>query len=184
MAHSAAPSATDRRRVVVTGLAAICPLGSTLEMLWQGLITGNSGVGPLTMFPTEGLPLKFAAEARQFANDDISNFGELDKLIQRNIRKGLKTICREAQMGIAAAQLAMQHAGLKAGVFDPERTGALFGSDYMITLPDEFVDACRNCVGPSGTFEFARWAQMGLPKLNPLWLLKYLPNMPAAHLSM
>jgi 3-oxoacyl-[acyl-carrier-protein] synthase II len=172
------------RRVVVTGLGVICPLGSTRDAFWQALVAGASGVGPITMFPTQNLPVKFAAEAKQFANDDISNFGELDKLIQRNIRKGLKTICREAQMGIAAAQLAMQHAGLKVGGLDPERTGAVFGSDYMITLPEEFVDACRNCVGPAGKFEFARWAQNGLPKLNPLWLLKYLPNMPAAHLSM
>src|SRR5437762_1323902 len=179
-----ADSVSRLRRVAVTGLGVICPLGNTPDALWQGLISGTSGVAPLTMFPTQGLPLKFAAEARQFANDDIGNFGELDKLTQRNIRKGLKTICREAQMGIAAAQLAMQHAGLKAGGFNPERTGALFGADYMITLPDEFVDACRNCVGPSGKFEFARWAESGRPKLNPLWLLKYLPNMPAAHLSM
>jgi len=173
-----------RRRVVITGMGVICPLGSALDALWQGLAGGKSGVGPIAMFPTDALPVKFAGEARQFANDDISNFGELDKAVQRSIRKGLKTICREAQMGIAAAQLAMQHAELKPGGFDPERTGAVFGSDYMITLPDEFVDACRNCVGPSGKFEFARWAQSGLPKLNPLWLLKYLPNMPAAHLSM
>jgi 3-oxoacyl-[acyl-carrier-protein] synthase II len=172
------------RRVAITGLGVICPLGSSPEALWQGLIGGTSGVGPIAMFPTDALPVKFGGEARQFANDDISNFGELEKMLQRNIRKGLKTICREAQMGIAAAQLAMQHAGLKAGGFDPVRTGAVFGSDYMITLPEEFVDACRNCVGPAGKFDFARWATSGLPKLNPLWLLKYLPNMPAAHLSM
>src|SRR5262245_25737365 len=79
-AHSAASRATSSRRpVVVTGWTAICPLGNTLEALWQGLITGTSGVCPLTMFSTEGLSLKFAAEARQFANDDITNFGELDK---------------------------------------------------------------------------------------------------------
>ncbi len=177
-------AASGNRRVVITGLGVICPLGNTPQALWQGLIDGVSGVGPITMFPTDSLPLRFAAEARQFANDDIGNFGDLEKVLQRTIRKGLKTICREAQMGIAAAQLAMQHAGLKAGGFDPVRTGAVFGSDYMITLPEEFADACRNCVGPAGKFEFARWATSGLPKLNPLWLLKYLPNMPAAHLSM
>jgi 3-oxoacyl-[acyl-carrier-protein] synthase II len=179
----AGPQST--RRVVITGMSVICPLGSTLEAVWAALSSGTSGVRPLEMFSPEGLPMKFGGEARQFANEEIANFGQLeDKLLTRNIKKGLKTICREAQMGIAAAQLAMQHAGLKAGVFSPERTGAVFGSDYMITTPEEFVDSCRQCVGESGAFEFSRWAQEGLPKLNPLWLLKYLPNMPAAHLSM
>src|SRR5262245_45407511 len=132
-------SAPLTRRVVITGLGVICPLGSTPESLWQGLVGGTSGVAPISMFPPQALPVQFAGEARQFSNDDISNFGELDKLTQRNIKKGLKTICREAQMGIAAAQLAMQHAGMKAGGYDPARSGAVFGSDYMITLPEEFV---------------------------------------------
>jgi 3-oxoacyl-[acyl-carrier-protein] synthase II len=173
------------RRVVITGMGVICPLGSTLDAVWDALAAGKSGVRPLESFSSQSLPVRFAGEARQFANDDIANFGELpDKQVTRNIKKGLKTICREAQMGIAAAQLAMQHAGLNPGKFNPERTGAVFGSDYMITLPDEFVDSCKECIGPSGKFEFSLWAQKGLPKLNPLWLLKYLPNMPAAHLSM
>ncbi len=171
------------RRVVITGMGVVCPLGSTLEELWEGLIQRRSGVGPLDAFPGEALPVKIAAQARSFSGK-IQDFGPLEPDLKKTIRKGLKTICREAQMGIAAAQAAMRHAGLSRGVYDPDRIGAVFGSDYMITLPEDFVDPCRQCVDESGRFDFSRWATQGLPALNPLWLLKYLPNMPAAHLSM
>jgi 3-oxoacyl-[acyl-carrier-protein] synthase II len=171
------------RRVVITGMGVICPLGSSPEELWQNLHSGTSGVRPLEMFSSGSLPTGFGGEARQFTGD-IEQFGPLEKKQKQTIRKGLKTICREAQMGIAAAQLAMFHAGIMPDGYDPERTGAVFGSDYMVTLPDDFIEPCQKCVTAEGRFDYSRWAQQGLPALNPLWLLKYLPNMPAAHLSM
>jgi 3-oxoacyl-[acyl-carrier-protein] synthase II len=171
------------RRVVITGMGVVCPLGSTLDSLWNALSAGQSGVRPVTAFDTRNLPISYGGEALSFKGE-IGDFGALDGELKKSIRKGLKTICREAQMGIAAAQLAMQDAGLAKGVYDPDRTGAVFGSDYMVTIPEDFVDSCRKCLGPDGRFDFKRWALAGLPALNPLWLLKYLPNMPAAHLSM
>ena len=65
------------RRVVITGMGVVCPLGLTLEDLWAGLVEGRSGVGPLESFPCSGLPLRHAAEARGFTGD-IDNFGPLD----------------------------------------------------------------------------------------------------------
>ena len=170
------------RRVVITGLGVICPLGSSPEELWSGLANGRSGVDRLTMVPSEFLPMSFAGEARQFTGS-IDDFGPLEGEQKKAIRKGLKTICREAQMGIAAAQRALQSAGLTSGKFDNERTGAVFGSDYMISPPEEFTDPIQNCLDAERRFHFSRWATDGLPKMNPLWLLKYLPNMPAAHLA-
>ncbi len=171
------------RRVVITGLGVVCPLGNSPEELWEGLRSGRSGVGPLEAFDPSGLPVQFAAEARQFAGK-IQDFGPLEKDLKKTIRKGLKTVCREAQMGIAAAQAALRDAGLSPQVYDPDQIGAVFGSDYMVTLPEDFVDPCSRCRDEQGRFDFSRWAREGLPALNPLWLLKYLPNMPAAHLSM
>lgn len=170
------------RRVVITGLGVICPLGSTHEGLWHALAAGRSGVDRLSMVPVDFLPTSFGAEARQFTGA-IDDFGPLEPDQKKAIRKGLKTICREAQMGIAVAQRALHDAGLSPGKFDNERTGAVFGSDYMVSGPDEFADALRNCLDDEGEFYFSRWAVDGLPKMNPLWLLKYLPNMPAAHLA-
>lgn len=172
----------SERRVVITGLGLISPLGNTAAALWEALQAGRSGVDRLSFFPTDYFPMSFAGEARCFSGA-IDDFGPLEGEQKKAIRKGLKTICREAQMGIAAAQRAMFDAGLTQGKFDPVRTGAVFGSDYMVSDPLEFADPVRQCRGPEGAFQFSRWAAEGLPKMNPLWLLKYLPNMPAAHLA-
>ena len=93
-------------------------------------------------------------------------------------------MCRECQMGVAAAQLALADRRLVAdGRLDPERIGVVFGSDYMLTLPDEFTAGDPHVVDADGQFEFRRWATEGMPQLSPLWLLKYLPNMPASHVA-
>ncbi|MFM8708906.1 MAG: beta-ketoacyl-[acyl-carrier-protein] synthase family protein, partial [Planctomycetia bacterium] len=180
-------SALPDRRVVITGMGVVCPLGLTLEDLWAGLVEGRSGVGPLASFPCSGLPLHHAAEARSFTGD-IDNFGPLDGERKKAIRKGLKVMCRESQMAVAAAQRALHDSGLfaadaRAGSVQPERFGCVFGSDYMLTLPEDFTASVAKCRGSDGAFEFDRWASDGMPQLTPLWLLKYLPNMPASHIA-
>jgi 3-oxoacyl-[acyl-carrier-protein] synthase II len=170
------------RRVVITGMGLICPLGNTKETLWQALSTGQSGVGPFTSMPAGALPIKFAAEASQFQGEG-DDFGLLDKEQKKAIRKGSKMMCRECQMGVAAAQRALVDAGLTPGKLDPERTGISFGSDYMLSLPEEFTEGIKQCLDAEGRFQFSRWGNEGLPKMSPLWLLKYLPNMPASHVA-
>lgn len=160
----------------------VCPLGSSKELLWQGLSSGQSAVGSFTSIPSGGLPVKFGAEARQFRGE-IEDFGQLDKEQKKSIRKGSKMMCRECQMGVAAAQLALSDAGLSPGKIDPERTGISFGSDYMLSLPEEFTEGIKQCLDEQGRFQFSRWGSEGLPKMSPLWLLKYLPNMPASHVA-
>jgi len=171
------------RRVVVTGMGIISPLGNTLESLWEGLTSGRSPVGPIESFPVDYLPTKFAAEAREFTGS-IEDFGPLESEKKKAIRKGLKIMCRESQMGVAAAQRAMSDAtlGENHGI-DPERMGVVFGSDYMLTLPHDFTAGIQRCVDERGRFDFSRWATEGLPQVTPLWLLKYLPNMPASHVA-
>ncbi len=128
------------------------------------------------------LPVRFAAEARQFTGD-IDEFGPLEKEAKKAIRKGLKLMCRESQMGVAAAQLALTDAGLVTGQFDPEQAGCVFGTDYMLTRPEDFTEAINFCRDGDGQFDFARWGSEGMTKVAPLWLLKYLPNMPASHVA-
>ena len=178
-------NATNHRRVVVTGVAAISPFGLTVEDLWAGLIEGRSAVGPLSAFPVDGLPLRYAAEANCFTGH-ISEFGELDASRKKSIRKGLKVMCRETQMAVAAAQRALSDSGLVTGAsptVTPERFGCVFGSDYMLTMPEDFTAAVERCRGSDGQFDFNRWGAEGLPSMTPLWLLKYLPNMPASHIA-
>lgn len=170
------------KRVVVTGVGAICPLGSSKEVIWESLAAGKSGVGRLACMPAEGFPVKVAAEAAQFSGD-IDDFGPLEKEQKKAIRKGLKVMCRECQMGVAAAQLALADSGAASAKLDPERLGISYGADYMLSLPDEFIEGVAECIGDDGRFVFSCWAQKGMPRMSPLWLLKYLPNMPGSHLA-
>jgi 3-oxoacyl-[acyl-carrier-protein] synthase II len=168
------------RRVVITGIGVISPLGSTKETLWEGLAGRRSGVGVLDQPGTS--PVRIGGETRQFTGD-IDNFGPLDKEQKKAIRKGLKVMCRECQMGVAASQWALADAGLKLGSVNPDRIGISFGADYMLSVPEEFSEGVMQCLDEHGQFQFARWGKEGMAKMSPLWLLKYLPNMPASHLA-
>jgi 3-oxoacyl-[acyl-carrier-protein] synthase II len=171
-----------QRRVVITGVGIVSPLGSSKEDLWGALCSRRSGVGPLTALPPGATPISCAAQARQFQGK-IEDFGPLDKEQTKAIRKGLKLMSRESQMGVAAAQRALGDAGLASGKTDPLRTGVAFGIDHMITVPDDFTDGVAQCLDAQGRFDFSRWPAEGMPKMSPLWLLKYLPNMPASHIA-
>lgn len=169
------------RRVVITGMGLISPLGHSPDELWSALKAGESGIKLLESIPTEHFPSDFGGECKRF-DGSISNFGTLEKKLQRSIKKALRLMCRDIQLGVAAAQLAIADSGLEQGSFDPERAGTLFGSDYIITSPVEFTTGVQNCM-EDGKFDFANWAENGLTKVEPLWLLKYLPNMPASHVA-
>ncbi|WP_254508442.1 beta-ketoacyl-[acyl-carrier-protein] synthase family protein [Anatilimnocola floriformis] len=170
------------RRVVITGIGLVSPLGNSAEALWDALANERSGVAELTSIPSDSLPTRYGAEARGFTAA-IEDFGPLEKKMSRDIKKNLKVMCREIQMGVAVAQLCITHAGLKLDAIDRDRLGVLYGSDYLLTLPGEFAAGVKNCVNDNGEFDFTRWADQGLPAVEPLWLLKYLPNLPAAHVA-
>jgi len=170
------------RRVVITGLGLISPLGNSPTELKESLASSRSGIGPIESLPTEHLPADFGGECKQFTGK-IDNFGPLEKQLKRSIKKGLRLMCREIQMGVAASQLAITDAGLTEDSCDPTRIGTLFGSDYIITRPEEFATGVKNCLDDANAFQMNQWAENGLAKVEPLWLLKYLPNMPASHVA-
>ena len=170
------------RRVVITGVGAICPLGSTKEALWEGLSQGRSGVTMLSQAPADDMPVRVGGQTPQFTGE-IDDFGPLEKEQKKAIRKGLKVMCRECQMGVAVAQLALADAALTPGAADPDRSGISFGADYMLSIPEEFSEGIVQCLDEQGRFQFSRWGAEGMTKMSPLWLLKYLPNMPASHLA-
>jgi len=170
------------RRVVITGLGVISPIGNTPESLMQALVAGQSGIATFTQIPTGVLPIDHGAEVGSFTGA-IDDYGPLSKELQRAIRKSSKLMCREIEMGVAAAQLALHDAALPTEARDRDRTGVIFGCDYIMTLPEEFAAGIKACLDENGTFHFEQWADKGLPQVNPLWLLKYLPNMPASHIA-
>ncbi len=172
----------SERRVVITGVSSICPLGNEPDKIYQALCDKVSGIDFLKSVPPDFLPCKIGGEASCFTGA-IEDYGTLEKSIMRPIKKGRRLMCREIEMGVAAAQLAIQSAGLNSESYDQERIGSIYGSDYILTPPDEFIAGVQKCLDESGDFDFSTWAENGLPQLAPLWLLKYLPNMPASHIA-
>lgn len=173
---------SSSRRVVITGLGVVSPLGNDPDRLLQSLREGVSGIRPLTLVPRGVLCTDYGAEAIEFTGS-ISDYGPLEKKLQRTIRKGGKMMCREIEMGVAVAQLALDDAGLNQETRDRDRTGVIYGCDYIMSLPEEFTVGIGKCLDEEGQFHFEQWGQDGRPQVNPLWLLKYLPNMPASHVA-
>ena len=164
------------RRVVVTGLGIVAPQCRTLIDLWNRLTSGVSAVRPYA-----GFGLVSLAAPADF-NEHIDDFESQDTAQQKAIRKSLKVMSREIQMAVAASCRALNGAGIHIGQFPSERIGISFGSDYILTTPEDVLDGVRSCMTDS-QFDFSRWGTAGLPKMSPLWQLKYLPNMPASHIA-
>ncbi len=177
------------RDALITGVGVVCPLGLSPEELWGGLTEGRCGIAPFSVAGNgavrpdlvDKVPLRLAAPVRGFTGA-IENFGAVPSDIAKSLRKGLKLMCRESQMAVAAALRALQDAGWHPDAFPPERAGVLFGCDYLLSVPEEFVGAIRACM-ENGSFRFSLWGTEGIRQMTPLWLLKYLPNMPASHIA-
>jgi 3-oxoacyl-[acyl-carrier-protein] synthase II len=176
------PRNDGRKRVVITGIGVVSPLGCTPVDVWEALRNGTSGISKIESIPTDSLPVSHGGEAKAFTGK-IADFGDLDKAIQRSIRKNQKVMCREIELGVAACQKALADCGLSADDRDPIRTGIVYGCDYILTRPEEYADGIASCLAGSDESVSDSWPNLGLKKVNPLWLLKYLPNMPASHVA-
>lgn len=103
------------KKVVVTGLGAITPIGNTAEDTWQAMLSGKNGIGPITRFDTTGYKAKVAAEVKNF---DATAYMEKSELRKNDLY---------TQYAVAAAGQAMQNSGLE-GLVQPERLGVYIGS--------------------------------------------------------
>lgn len=117
------------RRVVVTGMGAITPLGTGVEAFWRNLVAGRSGVGPLTRFDASAYSTRIAAEVKDF---DPAAFID---------RKEARRMDRFTQYAVAAARMAMDDAGIVVEDEDPDRLGVTLGTGIggMETLTDQFT---------------------------------------------
>jgi 3-oxoacyl-[acyl-carrier-protein] synthase II len=164
------------RRLVVTGLGVISPIGKTRESFWDNLTRGRCGIGKV-----DGSD-ECAGEVRDF-HGRIDDFGELEAEKKKAIRKGIKLMNRQTQLAVAAAQQALADSRIQGGEFDPDRVGVCFGAGNVSLLPEDFLPAIRKCSDAGHNFHFERWGSDGLTQIDPLWLLRYLPNMPACHIA-
>ena len=160
-----------KRDIVVTGVGVVSSIGIGKEPFWAGLCTGRSGIRRLGTFDDPALPAPIGGEVADF-----------DAKQYVRPRKSLKVMSRDIQLAFAAADLACVDAGLRERPIAPERLGVIFGAAIIPGELDEMIGTYRNCM-VDGQFDFCRWAPSAMAELFPLWMLKYLPNMPACHIG-
>jgi 3-oxoacyl-[acyl-carrier-protein] synthase II len=146
------------RRVVVTGLGALTPLGNTAPEYWRGLVNGVSGAGPITHFDTSKFKTKFACEIKGF---DPSNFFD---------RKEVRKFDPFTLYGMVCAEEAVKDSGLSTDIIDADRIGVIWASGIggMTTIFEEI----------SG---FA--AGDGTPRFSPLMIPKMIADIAAGQIS-
>jgi 3-oxoacyl-[acyl-carrier-protein] synthase II len=157
--------------IVITGAGIVSPIGIGVEPFWAALCEGRSGIRRLAQFDSPILPPVLGGEVADF-----------DPKQYVRPRKSLKVMSRDVQLGFTAADLACADSRLRETPIDPERMGVMLGADLISCELDELVGTYRKCV-VDGQFDFDRWGAAAKAELYPLWMLKYLPNMPACHIG-
>jgi 3-oxoacyl-[acyl-carrier-protein] synthase II len=166
---------SSSRRAVITGIGVVTPIGLDRDAFWESLRAGRSGVKPIQSFDTSGLPVHFGGEIVGF---DARTY------VDKKERKSLKVMARTIQLAVAGAQLALDDSGADKAKLDPTRFGVEFGAALIASELGELgapAQASANC--QPGSIDLEKWGKEGLAAMPPLWMLKYLPNMLACHVS-
>lgn len=161
-----------KRRVVLTGVGAVTPCGVGVDALWQAAVEGRSGISARQDSDLPTIPIHAAGFIRDF---------EPAKFIAN--RKSLKVMCRDIQMAVVASYLARENAALTAEKIVPTRSGVCIGAGVFEHDPEELADSFRESIAGDARFDVVKFGASGMGRLFPLWLLKYLPNMPACHIT-
>lgn len=190
-------------RVVITGIGCVSALGLGWDALWNGLCEGRSNLRPATKIDTSGFRSKLVGEVPDFKTQDY---------VPKSYRKAVKVMARDIELAVVAAKLAVQDAGLSTrgtleGVesakqtYPSARMGCHIGAGLIAAETEEMsaamstaaapVPANADASGGSLQLDLKKWggsgaeagAGTGMEQLTPLWLLKYLPNMLACHVT-
>lgn len=148
----------ELKRVVVTGLGALTPIGNTIPEFWDNLLNGVSGAAPITSFDTEKFKTKFACELKNFNPEDF-----LDK-------KEARKLDPFVQYAIVSTDEAVQDAGFDFSQLDTNRIGVIWGSG--IGGIKTFLDEMRNFYAGDGT-----------PRINPFFIPKMIIDIVTGHIS-
>ncbi len=163
------------RRVVVSGLGVVAPNGIGKSDFWSACVSGQSGVKPITCFDASKHPVRIAGQVPDM---------DFPRYLPPEHRKSVKIMGRAARFGVVASSLAMQDSGLDISKIDPERFGVVMGSGMVpVDLGEISPLLCEAFHNEDPNF-CNNLGQQGAGKLAPLWILKYLPNMLAAHISL
>ncbi len=172
------------RRTLITGLGPMTALGVGIEPLWRGLCEGRSAIRRITRLDPSGFPCQVAGEIA----DELF---EVKTVVPKSYRKATKVMARDIELAVGAAAAVIQDAGLvtKAAGEDAsptipaDRFGCHIGAGLIAADADELTAALVTSRDANGDFDLKHWGATGMQNLTPLWLLKYLPNMLACHVT-
>jgi 3-oxoacyl-[acyl-carrier-protein] synthase II len=162
------------KRVVITGMGCVTPLGHDLDTVWSKLTGGVSGVGPITRFDAATFPTTFAAEVRDY---DFRKYVDDPALHEH---AGVHT-----QFALGAARQAWEQAGLReADGLDPKRIGLYLGAGEGVLDFDSYARTdLESWDADDKTVDLRRWLQAGLKYLDPNREIEQEPNMPISHIA-
>jgi 3-oxoacyl-[acyl-carrier-protein] synthase II len=148
----------ELKRVVVTGIGAITPIGNTAADYWSGLLNGVSGADRITLFDASKFKTQFACE--------VKGFDPVDYLDKKEARK----LDRFTQLAIVASDEAIKDAGISKETVDPDRTGVIFSSGIggLLTFQEEVMNYAKGD---------------GTPRFNPFFIPKMILDIAAGHIS-
>ncbi len=173
------------RRVVITGLGPVTPLGIGVSALWTALLERRNAVRRVQAFDPSRFRSQIGAE---IAGLSINDF------VPKSYRKAAKIMARDIVLAVVAAHQAVRDAGLRTRCLlergeavgepnlDSTRFGANIGAGLICADLPELAEVLHGA-SIDGQFSFARWGAEGMNNLTPLWLLKFLPNMLACHVT-
>jgi 3-oxoacyl-[acyl-carrier-protein] synthase II len=149
----------ELKRVVVTGIGALTPIGNTLDAFWQGLLSGKSGAAPITLFDASKFKTRFACELKGY--DPLNHFD----------RKDARKLDRYCQLALAASDEAVKSAGISLENVNPDRTGVISASGIggLITFQEEIMNFAKGD---------------GTPRFNPFFIPKMILDIAAGQISM
>ena len=148
----------ELKRVVVTGLGALTPIGNNIEQYWDGLVNGKSGCAPITYFDTEKFKTKFACELKNFNAEDHFD------------RKEARKLDRFAQYALVSSDEAIIDAGINLDEIDKFRVGVIWGAGIggLETFQDEVINFAEGD---------------GTPRFNPFFIPKMIADIAPGNIS-
>ncbi len=171
----------EPRRVVITGIGIVSPLGISSAEHWRRRVAGESGIGRIEAFDPSGFECHVGGEVQPFKITDH---------VPKTYRKFSKVMARDIELAVVAAKDAFTSSGIKSKAdgeadFEPSRFGCNIGAGLISAELNELAEAMHRSRSDTdrSRIDWQQWGREGLPALTPLWLLKYLPNMLACHVT-
>lgn len=171
-----------KREVYITGVGPVCGLGLGVDQVWSKLVAGESAIAPIRAFDASGFGTALAGE--------LPEGFKIRDFVPKSYRKATKVMCKDIELAVAAADFAAKDAGLSTAAspegetsYDPARVGCHIGAGLIAADTNELTTAFEHAKDADGKFDISQWGGEGMTNLTPLWLLKYLPNMLACHVT-